>query len=144
MGRGVQARNPEELAARVELVRKLKQAITFLKWKAARYRNRINLEADAIQSIFMNRILVKRTMGIKGEKPKHDQPRFLSFIHLSIHQQNILNAVAELPDSREPIHIVFHINGTTGAPCRININWVFGAVHQGSLDCMATMCQALM
>jgi len=85
MGRGVQARNPEEFAARVELVQKLKQTITFLKWKAARHGNRINLEADAIQSIFMNRILVKRrTLGIKGEKPKHDQPRFLSFIRLFI------------------------------------------------------------
>lgn len=114
MGRGVQARNPEEFTAGVELVRKLKQAITFLKWKAARRGNRINLEADAIQSIFTNRILVKRrTLGIKGERPEHGQPRFLSFIHSSIHQQNILNVVAELPDSREPVHTVFHINGTT-------------------------------
>lgn len=103
MGRGAQARNPEEFAAGVELVRKLKQAITFLKRKAARHGNSINLEADAIQSIFMNRILVKRrTLGIKGERPEHGQPRFLPFIHSSLHQQNMLNVVAELPDSRGP------------------------------------------
>ena len=55
----------------------------------------------------------------------------------------MLNVVAELPDSRGPVHIVFHINGTAGAPRRININGDPGAVHQGSLDCMAPMCQAL-
>ena len=85
MGRGVQARNPEEFTARVELVRKLKQAITFLKWKAARHENRINLEADAIQSIFMNRIVVKRRiLGIKERSQSTtNQDFFHSFIYSS-------------------------------------------------------------